>query len=425
MGDLVAELRKKIAAVIFEHGNSVSDNEENIISEENKSLFSSCQRWHENAHMTTDDWIYNFDQIREKLNIDGSGLVNPPKEIMNMLAKKFKEDSCPQSMFGINDIFSPQFQFHIKGVFEDMVGDRDGDDEFGLDHIFQGWKPDDVTFCSKTFMPVAIFYSYKHRHTYASDQEIFTECFSVGAGSRRDDLIPEVNAFCQRCSADQMENKNKQIFLLQFKNDFNLPEYREDSIKGRAVRDISEADSSESIDGEQVRVKKVFNPMLSESSESDHQEMFSKKAVFNPLLSESSDGDSSEGDSPENDSPEDILKKALSEQELKPYKCLICPKCFRKEKFVKMHLSIFHQRKRMIVVPEFVKEPIEMMTSFSVENQLNTNSTEKESHSNEGEKRANMCKKKKFEGILRVQPKRGKVLKSDKKTVKKALLFDE
>ena len=90
-----------------------------------------------------------------------------------------------------------------------------------------------------------------------------------------------------------------------------------------------------------------------------------------------------------------------------------------------MHLSIFHQRKRMIVVPEFVKEPIEMMTSFSVENQLNTNSTEKESNSNEGEKGANMCKKKKFEGILRVQPKRGKVLKSDNKTVKKALLFDE
>ena len=418
MGDFLAELRTKIAAVLNEHGESVSENSNDVLLEEDTRLFNSCQRCHENAHMNDDDWIHNFDQIRKKLHIDGSRLVNPPEKIMNMITARFREDSCPQVMFIVNDMFSTKFQCHIKKFFEELLDDRDAEDEFGEDKIFQGLKPDDVTFWSKTFMPVAIFYSYKHRYPMATDQEILTDCFKVGAGSKREDLIPEVNAFCQKCSAEQMGSKNIKIFLKQLKNNFNLPDYRDDS--NSKCADISEADSLGSV------VKKVFNPLLSESSVSDHQELYNQnqnlvKTVFNPLLSASSEGEFTEN----------ILNKTC-EEELKPFKCLICPKSFRKEKFVQIHSSIFHKTKRKVVVPEFVKEPVEMMTSFSVENQLNTKDEvdllgEKETKSNEQRnQKSSLSKKKKVDGNLRmrVQPKRGKDLNSERKTVKKALFTD-
>ena len=426
----MAELKAKIAAVIKRHGEIDVENEQNDISAKDTCLFASCQRWHENAHMTDEDWICHFEQIREKLKIEGSRLVNPPEDIINMLTSSYKEDSSPQSMFGINDMFSIKFQSHLRKVFEELVDERDGDDEFGLDNIYQGWKPDDVTFWSRTFMPVAMFYSYKHRHTYATDQELFSDCFSVGAGSRRDDLIPEVNAFCNRCSADQMGSKNKKIFLEQLKNHFNLPDYREESIKGFAVSDISDGDTPKSVASENLyeQDKKIFNPLLSESSESDHDHQETEncyQAVFNPMMSDSSEGDSSEN----------LDYKISSEEELKPYKCFNCLKAFSKEKFVQMHSSIFHQRKNKVVVPEFVKEPLEMMTSFSIENRLNTNDTEdmlrkKQSQSNEEilqrKQKSSIFKKRKLEGMLRVQPKRGKVSKSENaKIIKKALFFDE
>ena len=216
-----------------------------------------------------------------------------------------------------------------------------------------------------------------------------------------------------------MGSKNIKIFLKQLKNNFNLPDYREDS-EGKCA-DISEGDSPGSV------VKKVFNPLLSDSSVSDHQELSNQKhtlmkTVFNPLLSASSEGELLEN----------IMNKTC-EEELKPYKCLICPKSFRKQKFVQIHSTIFHKTKRKVVVPEFVKEPVEMMTSFSVENQLNTKDAVdllgvKETKSNEQRKqKTSVSKKKKVEGNLRmrVQPKRGKDLNTEKNTVKKALFTDE
>ena len=59
------------------------------------------------------------------------------------------------------------------------------------------------------------------------DQVLFDDCFTLGAGSKRQDLIPEVHAYCDHCCDILAEEKNRIIFRKQVENNFSLHGYFE------------------------------------------------------------------------------------------------------------------------------------------------------------------------------------------------------
>ena len=356
------QLQEKIKAVQnkYEEGDQDSSIDCDI-SDKDKVQFHSMQRWHENVHMTDEDWICLFDQVKYKLQIEGFRLkVSPPREILSMINSKLELKSLTERLV-VSDLFSEKYMAHIKDFFEEMLYIKNTQEEFSELNIMQGWKPEEVSLYDRTYLPLAVFLTYKQRHIDDKDKDLFRDCFTIGAGSKRFDLFPEVNPYCHKCAAENMVGRNKKIFKMQVTNKFSLPSYFEDS-------EDSEDDSkdSQAVDDDMVEGKKVFNPFLLESS-SDERSVDSdengksggfnddidevRTTVLNPLLL----------DSPVEES--EILKT-------KPFKCPLCIKSFSKEKFIQLHQRIFHGMKKQIVVPEF-GEPVDMMTTFCIEDIAN------------------------------------------------------
>ena len=422
MTELAVELQAKIEAVKKMYDALIEDDgNDSVVSEADNDLFTSAQRWHENSHVSDTEWICLFDQIKDKLVIKESALMTCPEEILDMLKSKFKETSWTKRFF-ISDLFSEQYLAHVKAFFEEKVDERDADDEFGELNIAQGWKCDDIPFYERTFAPVAIFYTYQAKHKNVKEENLFEDCFTLGSGSKRDDLIPEVNPYCLRCNAEMMKSKNIKIFKKQLANNFCLPNYKEyvsdssDNEKEVVQEEVVQLDLSKT---------KVFNPLFSDSSSSDEsdnipsQSVTGKKlTVFNPLLSDTSADDLSE---------ESDNQAASKVSNLKLFKCSRCHKTFSKEKFVLMHSSIFH--KKIVVIPEFVSEPVDMMTTFVCEDLPNSAVELKTKNGQNMEKRKQSKENKdgqKKQKVQRNPPTNKKTSDaySDKLRIRKSLQFD-
>ena len=104
------------------------------------------------------------------------------------------------------------------------------------------------------------------------------EAFSLGTGSRTEDLIPEVTALCSICSTndpefatfsvEDIECFNKHVFLLQLADGFHLKSRISSSESSVASKDFKNEDFP------------WYNPFDGTSSESEEMEIMSNQGYI-------------------------------------------------------------------------------------------------------------------------------------------------
>eukprot|EP00092_Neocalanus_flemingeri_P086276 GFUD01108691.1.p1 GENE.GFUD01108691.1~~GFUD01108691.1.p1 ORF type:complete len:417 (-),score=94.63 GFUD01108691.1:86-1279(-) len=357
MNDFVTKLRSKLMKIRSKYENVIDESSVEALVDDEAQIFYSMQRWHENSHLVDADWIELFNKIKMELVIEENfKLDQMPQELEDFLKSKFV-NITGIGQFSVSDIFSDDFESSVKSYYSEKIADRKNSvDEFDVENVIEFGKQKDITFYKKTFLPLAVFKTYKEKHPETSDdKELMEDVFSIGAGSRRHDLFPEVNAYCQVCCPELWETKyqrlNLLIFRKQFENRFSLP----------IEPDSSDSEKNTDSDSESV-IEKIFVPR--------------KDSVFNPFLSDLetvSDDSNSDGED-DDDSDEEVeskLKKGAEHDNVDEEdtniditsKCSSCQKTFSREDFLELHCEIFHDAKKKVTM-QFVSEPVELMTSF-------------------------------------------------------------
>ena len=137
-----------------------TDSREDVpsLSNEDELLLVSMKRWHENAHMSENDWRVCFGKIQHELDVKEK--MNLEEDLAKYLKNKFKQTSL-LNRFSV----SPLLEFldnDIRKLYQTKLDERvtELDDEFNLAKVYQGREPEDVTHYEKVFLPGAYFYTY-------------------------------------------------------------------------------------------------------------------------------------------------------------------------------------------------------------------------------------------------------------------------
>ena len=338
-------LRRKIEHVrsVYSISESNDFTEVGEIDISMRNVYESMQRWHINAHMADNDWLLLFDRIKVKLPSEEHYEANiMPSVMQKYLDNKFKKTNLKE-MFTISQIFSNEFEETVLRHFKCSTNE-DRADEFDTEFVFTGYN---LAFYQRVFLPLAVYFTYKEKHPETDVSELLHDCFDIGAGSKRYDLCPEVNPYCNECCEATMvnckwEEKNYKVFKMQVDNNFQMP-----------LDNYSDSEDSESME---------YDNALNCSNSSGEK-------IFNPFIdcvNSVSDLVSEEEEPPR----EDIYK----------YECCKCFKKFSIQVFLQYHTELMHgedngpktqtcskSRKPLgvkSVEAVFIPEPVDMITSF-------------------------------------------------------------
>jgi hypothetical protein len=305
--------------VVLEHDEPI------VLNAKQLELFDSMKRWHCNAHMSEKDWKICFENVKHKLDVKEK-MSQLDSDLEQFLKVKFAKTEN-KDRWTISD--SLDFLVSdIRELYQKKLDDRDEeqDDEFDTSCIAQGMKPDDAKHYSKVFLPVAIFLTYREKHPWSKRSALMSDAFSLGAGSERDDLVPEITGLCVQCPIKKefehfresdIDSYNKKLFLLQCKNKFQSSYSFGDS-------------DDDSIDSFSVKEAKWYNPFDSSSP--------------------------SEVSDKENDVE---LDKSVTS-----FACQCCMKSFSRKEFLDYHTECFHKTTFRPNVVQFVSDPENLMLSF-------------------------------------------------------------
>lgn len=328
MSSFSVQLMKKVKAVLNDYKSFVSFGKDDFpVDEKYLEIFSSMKRWHVNCHITPVDWKESFDRIKHGLDVRGK--MRPLGDLKSFLDIKFKAE-VHQNRFNICEILE-FLENDIRHLYRLKLDFRDGEfDEFNTSQIYQGMLPEDTTFYERVFLPTALFLTYSQRHPNSDRESLMNDCFTLGAGTKRDDLAPEVTGLCMMCSEHEgfkslseidIEYFNKQVLMKQIASNFNC------------------------------------SYSMGESDLSDESYSNKDKSTFwyNPFSSSESSITSEE---PPTHDDDDRIEVGFT--------CSKCSKEFSKHEFVEFHKACFHKTSDTTTV-RFVEEAEELMTTFNEE----------------------------------------------------------
>ena len=330
MSSFSVQLRKKVKAVLHDYKSLVSFGKDDFpLDEKYSEIFSSMKRWHANCHITPVDWKESFDRIKHGLDVRGK--MRPLGNLKSFLDLKFKSEVL-QDRFYICEILE-FLENDIRHLYRLKLDFRDGEfDEFNTSQIYAGMLPEDTTFYERVFLPTALFLTYSQRHPNSDWESLMNDCFTLGAGTKREDLAPEVTGLCMICSEYEgfkslseidIEYFNKQVLMKQIASDFKC------------------------------------SYSMEESDDSDENSANNDKSTFwyNPFSSsESSSSITSEEPKTHDDEDRSGSKQIFT--------CSKCSKEFSKHEFVEFHKACFHKTSDTTAV-RFVEEAEELMTTFN------------------------------------------------------------
>ena len=262
-------------------------------------------------------------------------------------------------------------------------------DEFDESFAMSG---KDQNFYKNIFYPSALLKTYMKVHYSTEVSECLEDCFTLGSGSCRDDLIPEVTGVCQYCIKDHFEDMDSDLSSInlivlrsQIKHEFGNPKLSQkkcpDVVAPTVFSKSSQPELSDPAlivstlghgfslplttlttlqEQEQVDLEpnaklpaedmegdtdleefSLYNPF---STNSVHEEEIK---IYNPFLEASTNKD-------------------LDKMEVKScYSCDICGKFFSELSFIDMHMKLFHPNR---VLLKYVDSAETMMTTFHKEN---------------------------------------------------------
>lgn len=291
-------------------------------------------------------------------------------DICIIFSIKFKSSTIVGS-FSVTE-FLDFLEVRIEKLYREKLNSRILDDEFDTEHPYDFCDPKDTTFYSRCFLPHALILTYKEVHSNSDDKDIWDDVFTVGAGSRTQDLIPETQPICQLCGSvffkalkdldqEQIKLLNYQVFKAQKQNFFLRPKLAKLLLKSDCADSNSNDDSDNlvaSLDISKVMEVDPFNPFSEDSFEEIPTDNSEKKVQFNPFSSD-----------------DDELDTDVVVDEPKVYN--YCPKCskgFSLLVYLDYHNQVFHSSRSKSVksiIPRFVPEGEDLMTSFSRPDELN------------------------------------------------------
>lgn len=376
MGKLSLKLERKVKHIQLYYSKGDAELDAEFIAEKDKDLFESMQRWHVNAHVLDAEWLNIFHSIKSNLKTQAKFRedVDWPIGLQKFINAKMACKSL-KTQFIISDIFPDKLEHEILQYYHELLDNEkecsEQEDEFSEDGILGIVKLSqaDIRFFQKVFQPNAIFETYRGKHTDLLDtKQLMEECFSLGAGCKRMDLMPEVNAYCEICCGTDWcsfyDKLNKIIFNRQMSNKFNLPfTYGADSSDSDEETKVEKRNQEkgivDSVDKFQIEKSKVV-----------------AVEIENPFISDtSSEASIDQGD--------------MNNFPFKDFCCCICKKRFSREIFVKMHKDLFHKNSKEVipvdgcglesthsntndvqvkrkVIPEFVSDDVDLISSFVI-----------------------------------------------------------
>lgn len=354
MGKLSGMLMRKVRYIQLYYKTRDTEIDMEMVTEKDQKLFESMQRWHLNAHVTDDEWFNIYERIKSKLKTPTQFNVEDLPDGLDQFVKSKMANKSLQNQFIVSEIFPDMMEYEILRYYRELIDKEkqgEGDlDEFNEDEIFGSVKLNqgDIVFFHRVFQPYAIYAMYREKHCDVTDtKQLMNECFSLGSGCKRRDLLPEVNAYCDKCCGANWENifekLNTAIFNRQIQNKFNLPYDYDDS------SDLDEEGPKESC----LEVIEIENPFLSDNS--------SDKASLD----------------------QDEYRNSPTST----FSCDLCAKGFSQQLFLQMHTKLFHKDSEINsaafgdchkdseevsaavhevnkLTTEFVSDEVELITSF-------------------------------------------------------------
>ena len=193
----VERLVKKTELLILDNKVSTDVISNIEIEEQHVELYQSMKRWHVNCHISESQWRHEFDNIKSSLNVQE--LVTVPEDLKKYLKTKFAKSSLKER-FAINEMLEFLVS-DIREYYRFQQSNRD-DEEFEVEtySIFTGMRPGDLMFFERSYLPLALFLTYMQIHPNSDRRSLMDDVFSIGAGSRCEDLLPEVTAVCSLCA---------------------------------------------------------------------------------------------------------------------------------------------------------------------------------------------------------------------------------
>ena len=354
-----------------------------VFTEEDTKLYLSMKRWHKNMHLDSVFLKEQFRLIDVESNLNTKeGMTPIPSTLSTFLKKKFKSVN-PKHSFSIHDMFGSILD-DILSSYKSKLCNRECED-YDVVQLFCTIPPPDLYFYTKTYSPAAVYYTYKSfHHEFLEEEELMDDIFSIGAGSRTCNLIPELTVYCEECcgslSSDDAENINLCLFNYLRSSHFIIPncglssnneeENIEDQFSGIREPPISPAmeDSSNTAVPATFTCKKCKKEFSEQSYLTYHTEIFHKDDQSSIFGSEKKEANS--------------------------FVCHVCEKKFSTAEFLDYHGALFHKKnkclrnnntnseisskveegakKRPVVKPVYVEDAEILITTFNDEDRLRT-----------------------------------------------------
>ena len=257
-------------------------------------------------------------------------------------------------------------------------------DEFDESFAMSG---KDQNFYLNIFYPSALLKTYMKVHYSTEVSECLEDCFTLGSGSCRDDLIPEVTGVCQNCIKDHFEDMdtdlssiNLGVLRSQIKHEFGNPKLSQKKCPDVVAPTVSSVLSQPGLSDPALIVstpRHGFSPPLTTLTNLQEQGQVGLEpdaklpvedtdleefSLYNPFSTKSVHEEDIKIYNP---FLEASTNKDLDKKEVKSgYSCDICGKNFSQLSFIDMHITLFHPNR---VLLKYVDSAETMMTTFHKE----------------------------------------------------------
>ena len=127
---LIGDLKSKVLALREKYGNMVVEHG-TIIESADEALYHSMQRWHNNIHMESTDWIVLFEKVKHNLEFQDLEFKQNHNVCLSLLKKKYRKTNLKEQL-SVSDIFPDALLGQIKLFYDEEVLKSHDEFEFDL-----------------------------------------------------------------------------------------------------------------------------------------------------------------------------------------------------------------------------------------------------------------------------------------------------
>ena len=360
---MAAKLGKKCQWVFnnYKHLYEVHSYVDDDLNTVEQKQLASMIRHHRNSHISKEDWVTLFHQAKVRLGSKETMTLN--EDFVKFLDSKFGQSDL-KKQFSIPEILD-HLEGPVRKFYDNLLLQRDQEiDEFCFD-FFGARQPEDTTFYVRRFLPAALLFTYDMKHPGTDAGELMKDLFSLGSGAKTMALSPEVTGLCMNCCQERVPKRTLSVMEVSGMNKIVFRAQQADKFQSDMKYESDTDDEDPAVTNEpndptdeDENLESLLN------THSDSNEIKLSVFEFNPFAVTLET------------SPDIIVNES---EIVKNHICQYCQKAFSREDFIRMHIELFHDAGKK-VVPRFVLDGEEHITSFTEEKSDAVSPTVKKDH---------------------------------------------